>query len=65
MVGKLVVWGLNREEAIKRSNRALREYRLEGIKTTIPLHLRLLEDEAFRSGAYHTGYLEELLGEKG
>jgi acetyl-CoA carboxylase, biotin carboxylase subunit len=65
MVGKLVVWGLGREEAINRSGRALREYRLEGIKTTIPLHLRLLEDDAFRSGEYHTGYLEELLGEKG
>jgi acetyl-CoA carboxylase biotin carboxylase subunit len=64
LVGKLVVWGLDREEAIKRSGRALREYRLEGIKTTIPLHLRLLEDDAFRSGEYHTGYLEELLGEK-
>jgi acetyl-CoA carboxylase, biotin carboxylase subunit len=64
MVGKLVVWGLDREETIHRSNRALREYRLEGIKTTIPLHLRLLEDDAFRSGEYHTGYLEELLGEK-
>jgi acetyl-CoA carboxylase, biotin carboxylase subunit len=64
MVGKLIVWGLNREEAIKRSGRALREYRLEGIKTTIPLHLRLLEDDAFCSGEYHTGYLEELLGEK-
>ena len=64
MVGKLVVWGLDREEAINRSGRALREYRLEGIKTTIPLHLRLLEDDAFRSGEYHTGYLEELLGEK-
>jgi acetyl-CoA carboxylase, biotin carboxylase subunit len=61
MVGKLIVWGLNREEALKRSNRALREYRLDGIKTTIPLHLRLLEDDAFRSGEYHTGYLEELL----
>jgi acetyl-CoA carboxylase biotin carboxylase subunit len=65
LVGKLIVWGLDREEAIQRSNRALREYRLEGIKTTIPLHLRLLEEDAFRSGDYHTGYLEELLGEKG
>ena len=64
LVGKLVVWGLDREEAIKRSGRALREYRLEGIETTIPLHLRLLEDDAFRSGEYHTGYLEELLDEK-
>ena len=61
MVGKLIVWALTREEAISRAIRALREYRLEGIKTTIPLHLRLLKGEAFRSGEYHTGYLEELL----
>jgi acetyl-CoA carboxylase, biotin carboxylase subunit len=61
MVGKLIVWALTREEAINRARRALREYRLEGIKTTIPLHIRLLEDDAFRSGEYHTGYLEELL----
>ena len=59
LVSKLIVWGLTREEAVSRGRRALREYRLEGIKTTIPLHLRLLEDEAFRSGHYHTGYLEE------
>jgi acetyl-CoA carboxylase biotin carboxylase subunit len=61
MVGKLIVWALTREEAISRAIRALHEYRLEGIKTTIPLHLRLLKGEAFRSGEYHTGYLEELL----
>jgi acetyl-CoA carboxylase biotin carboxylase subunit len=61
MVGKLIVWGADREEALARARRALGEYRLEGIKTTIPLHLRLLDDEAFRSGEYHTGYLEELL----
>ena len=62
MVGKLVVWGSDREEAMARGRRALAEYRLEGIKTTIPLHLRLLEDEVFVSGGYHTGYLEGLLG---
>jgi acetyl-CoA carboxylase, biotin carboxylase subunit len=61
MVGKLIVWALTREEAINRARRALREYRLEGIKTTIPLHIRLLEERALRSGEYHTGYLEELL----
>jgi len=61
MVGKLIVWGLTREEAISRSRRALLEYRLEGIKTTIPLHLRLLDEEAFASGDYDTGYLEKLL----
>jgi acetyl-CoA carboxylase, biotin carboxylase subunit len=64
MVAKLIVWALTREEAISRARRALREYRLEGIKTTIPLHMRLLEDDAFRSGEYHTGYLEELLNEE-
>jgi acetyl-CoA carboxylase, biotin carboxylase subunit len=62
MVGKLVVWGSDREEAMARGRRALAEYRLEGIKTTIPLHLRLLDDEVFVSGGYHTGYLEGLLG---
>jgi acetyl-CoA carboxylase biotin carboxylase subunit len=61
LVGKLIVWGNDREEALARGRRALEEYRLEGIKTTIPLHLRLLDDEAFRSGEYHTGYLESLL----
>ena len=65
MVGKLIVWALTRDEAIARARRALREYRLEGIRTTIPLHLRLLEEEALRSGEYDTGYLEELLGSKG
>jgi acetyl-CoA carboxylase biotin carboxylase subunit len=64
LVGKLVVWALTREEAITRARRALREYRLEGIKTTIPLHLRLLEEAAFVSGEYHTGYLEKLLKEE-
>jgi acetyl-CoA carboxylase biotin carboxylase subunit len=64
MVGKLIVWALTREEAINRARRALREYRLEGIKTTIPLHTRLLEEDVFRSGEYHTGYLEELLTKK-
>jgi len=63
LVGKLIVWALTREEAINRARRALREYRLEGIKTTIPLHIRLIEEDAFRSGEYHTGYLEELLKE--
>lgn len=61
LVAKLIVWALTREEAINRARRALREYRIEGLKTTIPLHVRLLEDDAFRSGEYHTNYLEELL----
>jgi acetyl-CoA carboxylase biotin carboxylase subunit len=61
LVGKLVVWGADRDEALARGRRALAEYRLEGIKTTIPLHQRLLEWESFRSGSYHTGSLQSLL----
>ena len=53
-----------RHEALAQSRSTLEEYRLEGIKTTIPLHLRLLGDEALLSGEYHTGYLEGLLNEK-
>ena len=64
MVGKLIVHGADRHEALMRGRRALEEYRLEGIKTTVPLHLRLVEDEAFVSGEYDTGYLERLLGEE-
>lgn len=62
MIGKLAVWGITREEAIERGRRALGEYRLEGVKTTIPLHLRLLDQEDFASGSYDTRYLESLLG---
>ena len=64
LVGKLIVRGVGRHEAIARGRRALEEYRLEGIKTTVPLHLRLLDDEAFLSGEYDTGYLERLLYEE-
>lgn len=64
LVAKLIVWAPNRDEAITRARRALREYRVEGIKTTIPLHIRLLDEKAFRAGEYHTGYLEELLGDE-
>ncbi len=64
MVGKLITYGADRDEAIVRGRRALEEYRLEGINTTIPLHLRLLGEEAFLSGDYDTSYLERLLGEE-
>ena len=65
MVGKLITWGTDRDEALARGRRALEEYRIEGIETTIPLHLRLLQEEAFLSGEYDVGYLERLLGEEG
>ncbi|HED08468.1 MAG TPA: acetyl-CoA carboxylase biotin carboxylase subunit [Ignavibacteria bacterium] len=59
LIAKLIVWGKNREHAIMRGRRALEEFVIEGIKTTIPLHLKILEDERFLSGDFNTGFMEE------
>ena len=60
LIAKLVVSGASREEAIERSIRALSSFVIEGIKTNIPLHLRILQDSGFRSGAVDTSFLERL-----
>jgi acetyl-CoA carboxylase biotin carboxylase subunit len=57
MVAKLAVWGSTREEAIIRASRALREYRVRGIRTSIPFFRALMADEDFRAGRTHTGFL--------
>jgi acetyl-CoA carboxylase biotin carboxylase subunit len=62
LVGKLIVWGETRAEAIARGARALAEMRIEGIKTTIPVHQRILADEEFRQGKFSTQWLERFLG---
>jgi acetyl-CoA carboxylase, biotin carboxylase subunit len=64
LIGKLMVWAPTREQAILRGRRALEELRIDGIKTTIPLHLRLMEDDNVRSGEFHTQYLEEILDQE-
>lgn len=61
LLAKVVVWDSSRTEAIERMKRALAEFHVEGLKTTKPLHLALLEDDGVRRGQYHTGYLEENL----
>ncbi|GAB7387940.1 acetyl-CoA carboxylase biotin carboxylase subunit [Bacillaceae bacterium] len=58
MVAKVIVWGKDRREAIQRMKRALGEFVIEGVKTTIPFHLRLLEHESFVEGRFHTRFLE-------
>jgi acetyl-CoA carboxylase, biotin carboxylase subunit len=63
LVAKLIVWGRDRAEALARGRRALREFRIWGIKTTIPFHLRMLEDAGFQAGDYHTEYLAERAAE--
>ncbi|MBI5136264.1 MAG: acetyl-CoA carboxylase biotin carboxylase subunit [Nitrospirae bacterium] len=59
MVAKVIVHGDNRAEAIAKMRRALEEIVVDGIKTTVPLHLEVLADEVFQKGHYSTRYLEE------
>ena len=61
MVAKLIVHDDTREQCITRTARALREYKVEPIKTTVPLHLRLMENTDFRSGGVDIHFLERLL----
>ncbi|ATF12885.1 acetyl-CoA carboxylase biotin carboxylase subunit [Brevibacillus porteri] len=58
MIAKLIVWGKDRNEAIDRMKRALSEFVVEGITTTIPFHLKVLEHEVFVSGHFDTKFLE-------
>jgi acetyl-CoA carboxylase biotin carboxylase subunit len=60
MIAKLIVSAPTREEAIQRMYRALDEFIIEGIKTTIPYHKQLLKDAGFRSGDFNTGHLEKI-----
>ncbi len=62
MIAKLVVHGATRAKAIARSEKALDAFRIEGVKTTIPLHQRILSEPDFRKGSYDTTWLERLLG---
>ncbi|MGY6561972.1 MAG: acetyl-CoA carboxylase biotin carboxylase subunit [Luteibaculaceae bacterium] len=57
MISKLIVTARSREEAIKKMSRALNEYVIEGVKTTIPFHIQLLENEEFKKGNFTTGFL--------
>ena len=59
MIAKLIVWGENRAEALLRMRRALNEYRIGGIKTSIPFHQQLLSSTQFMWGAFDTNFLEE------
>ncbi|MCX8492070.1 MAG: acetyl-CoA carboxylase biotin carboxylase subunit [Cyclobacteriaceae bacterium] len=58
MIAKLIVSGQSREEVITRMRRALSEFVIEGIKTTIPFHLKLMDNPTFRSGKFTTKFLE-------
>ncbi len=59
MIGKLIVSAQTREEALTKMERALSEYVIEGVSTTIPFHLQLMQNEKFREGVFTTKFLED------
>ena len=61
MIAKLIVHAETREEAIKRMARALDEYIIEGIKTTIPFHQKIMANKVFIDGEVDTGFLENVV----
>jgi len=63
MIAKVITYGKNRSEAIGRMIRALEECRVEGVKTTLPLLLRIVQDSHFQKGEYYTDFVAELLHE--
>jgi acetyl-CoA carboxylase biotin carboxylase subunit len=63
LIGKLIVHGRDRPEALARLSRALGEIIVDGVDTTIPLFRRLLDEEAIRSGDYTIHWLERWLAE--
>ncbi|MCC6550950.1 MAG: acetyl-CoA carboxylase biotin carboxylase subunit [Ignavibacteriaceae bacterium] len=64
MVAKLIVWGKDRQRAIAKARRALEEFTVEDIKTTIPFHLEVLQDERFLSGNFDTSFIDKFLKNK-
>ena len=59
MIAKLICKAQTREECIKKMARALDEFIIEGVKTTVPFHKRLMKDENFKAGNFHTGFLND------
>ena len=64
MIAKLIVYGTTRKGALRRLRRALEEFVIEGVKTTIPLHQALLDDPEFQAGDYTIKWLEQWLAEQ-
>ena len=63
LFAKLIVWGADRGDALRRLRRALREFKIEGVATTLPFFEAILGDEVFVKGSYTTGFVAERLGE--
>jgi acetyl-CoA carboxylase biotin carboxylase subunit len=59
MISKLIIWGRTREEVIERMRRALFEYKISGVKTSIKYLLKIMETPDFRNGTYNTHFIEK------
>jgi acetyl-CoA carboxylase biotin carboxylase subunit len=59
LIAKVVTWGSDRKSAIARMSRALGEYIIEGIETTIPFHMWVMRDPQFASGSFDTSYIDK------
>ena len=59
MIAKLIVTGRNRQQAIERMKRALDEFIIEGVKTTIPFHRQLMDHPDYVAGNYTTKFMED------
>lgn len=64
MVAKLIAWGKNRDEAIQRMKRALLEFEVENIRTTIPFHLEVLDNAFFRKAEVYTNFIQRRMSDK-
>lgn len=64
LIAKLIVWGTDRQHAIMRARRAFEEMAIEGIKTTMPFHKAVLENDKFLKGDYDTSFIDHLLIKK-
>lgn len=59
LIAKLIIWGTDRPHAIRRALRALEEFKIEGIKTTIPFHMKVLNNEKFIEGDFDTSFIDK------
>jgi acetyl/propionyl-CoA carboxylase alpha subunit len=64
MISKLCAWGADRPEAVRRMRRALSEYRISGVDTTVNFHLSVMDNKAFQDGILHTHFIDEEFPDK-
>jgi acetyl-CoA carboxylase biotin carboxylase subunit len=64
MIGKLIAFGVDRQEAISRMQKALGDFVIEGVPTTLPLHRAILNDDQFKAGGYDCSFMQEMTWQK-